>query len=238
MTRTLVVVPTYDEAENLEATVAAVLEAVPDADVLVVDDASPDGTGAIADRLAAADARVSVLHRAAKTGLGRAYLDAFAIGLDRGYEVLVEIDADGSHPAAALPTLLGALDADPAVGLAIGSRWIQGGSVVGWPRHRRALSVAGNWYARTLLRLKVRDVTAGYRAYRAAVLAEIDEGVASRGYAFQIDMTVRAVDAGWAVVEVPIVFRERTAGHSKMTTGIVVEAMLRVTGWGVRRLSG
>lgn len=235
--RVLVITPTYDEAGSIEATVAAVLETVPEAHVLVVDDASPDGTGEIADRLAAADSRVTVLHRAGKEGLGRAYVAGFDVGLARGYEVLVEMDADGSHPAGALPSLLEALASDPAAGLAIGSRYVPGGGLADWAAGRRLLSRAGNAYARFLLRLRVRDVTAGYRAYRAEVLRgmplhEID----SRGYCFQIDMTLRTLDAGWGVVERPIEFRERTAGHSKMSRAIVVEAMLRVTVWGVTRL--
>lgn len=234
--RVLVVTPTYDEAGSIAATVAAVLAATPEAHVLVVDDASPDGTGEIADRLAAADPRITVLHRAGKEGLGRAYVAGFDVALARGYDVIVEMDADGSHPASALPSLLAALAADPTTGLAIGSRYVPGGGLADWAAGRRLLSRAGNAYARALLRLRVRDVTAGYRAYRAEVLRgmplhEID----SRGYCFQIDMTLRTLDAGWSVVERPIEFRERTAGRSKMSRAIVVEAMLRVTVWGVGR---
>jgi len=234
--RVLVVTPTYNEADNLEATVSALLAVEPRVDVLVVDDASPDGTGALADRLAAAEPRVSVLHRAAKDGLGRAYVAGFDVALARGYDVVVEFDADGSHPAGALPALLDALAADPTVGLAIGSRYVPGGGLADWAVGRRLLSRAGNAYARAMLGLRVRDVTAGYRAYRAEVLRgmplhEID----SRGYCFQIDMTLRTLDAGWGVAERPIEFRERTAGRSKMSRAIVVEAMLRVTAWGIRR---
>ena len=234
--RVLVITPTYDEAGSLAATVAAVFAAAPEADLLVVDDASPDGTGAIADALAAADPRVDVLHRPGKAGLGRAYVAGFRLALDRGYDVVVELDADGSHPAAALPGLLAALAAEPAVGLAIGSRWVPGGSVVDWPLGRRILSRAGNAYARVMLRLGVRDVTAGYRAYRADVLRglPLDE-IDSRGYCFQIDMTLRTADAGWAITERPIEFRERTSGVSKMSRGIVLEAMARVTLWGLSR---
>ena len=236
--RVLVVTPTYDEAGSIERTVADILDAAPSVHVLVVDDASPDGTGAIADRLAAADDRVSVLHRRAKDGLGRAYVAGFDLALERGYDVVVEMDADGSHPASALPSLLAALD-DPAGGLAIGSRYVPGGGLTDWAAGRRLLSRAGNAYARVMLRLPIRDVTAGYRAYRADVLRgmplhEID----SRGYCFQIDMTLRTVDAGWGIVERPIEFRERTAGRSKMSRAIVVEAMLRVTAWGLARLVG
>jgi len=232
-----VVIPTYDERESLPATVAALFTAAPDVDLLVVDDASPDGTGPLADALAAADPRVSVLHRAGKEGLGRAYRDGFAWALERDYPVVVEMDADGSHPASALPAMLDALAADPGVGVVIGSRWVEGGSVVDWPAYRRLLSVGGNAYARLALRIPVRDITAGYRAYRAEVLAELaHEEIDSRGYCFQVDMTVRTWDAGWDIAEVPIAFRERVAGVSKMSASIVVEAMLRVTGWGLRRI--
>jgi glycosyltransferase involved in cell wall biosynthesis len=232
--RVLVVTPTYDEAGTLTTTLAAIASAAPAVDVLVVDDASPDGTGEIADRLAAADPRVTVLHRPRKDGLGRAYVAGFRLGLDRGYDVIVEMDADGSHPAAALPGLLAALAADPALGLAIGSRWVPGGSVADWAASRRTLSRAGNAYARAMLRLGVRDVTAGYRAYRAEVLRDLPlDEIDSRGYCFQIDMTLRTVDAGWGIIELPIEFRERTAGRSKMSRAIVAEAMWRVTVWGL-----
>ncbi|GHF15286.1 polyprenol monophosphomannose synthase [Pseudolysinimonas yzui] len=235
--RILVVTPTYNEAGSLADTVAAILSATPEAHVLVVDDASPDGTGAIADGLAAAEPRVSVLHRAGKQGLGRAYVAGFRVALDRGYDVIVEMDADGSHPASALPALVAALADDPAVGLAIGSRYVPGGGLADWAAGRRLLSRAGNAYARFMLRLGVRDVTAGYRAYRAEVLRglPLDE-IDSRGYCFQIDMTLRTLDAGWRIVERPIEFRERTAGRSKMSKAIVAEAMLRVTVWSFARL--
>ncbi len=234
--RVLVVTPTYDEADNLETTVAALRRAAPTADILVVDDASPDGTGEIADRLAASDPGLHVMHRTAKDGLGRAYLAGFAWALERGYDVVVEFDADGSHPADALPAMLDAL-ADPATGLVIGSRWVPGGRLVDWPAYRRRLSKAANGYARVMLRLPVRDVTAGYRAYRAEVLDQIAHQVVdSRGYCFQIDLTIRTADAGWRIREVPITFTERRAGASKMTGGVVVEAMWRVTVWGLTRL--
>lgn len=233
--RVLVVTPTFDEAENLEPTVAALRSAAPDADILVVDDASPDGTGEIADRIAASDAAVHVLHRTAKDGLGRAYLAGFAWALERGYAVVVEFDADGSHPADALPAMLDELTT-AGTGLVIGSRWVDGGRLVDWPAYRRRLSKAANAYARVMLRLPVRDVTAGYRAYRAEVLEQIaHEVVDSRGYCFQIDLTIRTADAGWGIREVPITFTERRAGVSKMSGGVVVEAMWRVTAWGVAR---
>ena len=235
--RVLVVTPTYDEAGSLAATVAAALAAAPQADLLVVDDASPDGTGVIADGLAAADPRVTVLHRPGKEGLGRAYVAGFRLALDRGYDVIVEMDADGSHPASALPALLAALADDADAGLAIGSRYVPGGGLADWAAGRRLLSRAGNAYARFMLRVPVRDVTAGYRAYRAEVLRALPlDRIDSRGYCFQIDMTLRTLDAGWRIAERPIEFRERTAGVSKMSTGVVVEAMLRVTAWGFSRL--
>lgn len=234
--RVLVVTPTYDEAENIAATVAALTEHAPHADILIVDDASPDGTGDIADRIAASDARVHVLHRSAKDGLGRAYLAGFAWALARGYDTIVEFDADGSHPASELPAMLALLAADPEVGLVIGSRWVPGGRLVDWPAYRRRLSRAANAYARFMLGLPVRDITAGYRVYRAAVLDEIAHHVIdSRGYCFQIDLTIRTADAGWTIREHPITFVERRAGSSKMTGAVVVEAMSRVTAWGILR---
>jgi dolichol-phosphate mannosyltransferase len=240
--RTVVVMPTYNEAESIARTIATLLETVPAASVLVVDDASPDGTGAIVDRLAADDERVTILHRAAREGLGHAYIAGFRYALadaptglglaDSG--AIVEMDADGSHPASALPAILAALDTHDLV---IGSRWTAGGSVANWPRHREWLSRAANTYARIALRIPVRDSTAGYRAFRAATLRRIDlSRVDSRGYCFQIDMTLRVIDAGLSVGEVPIVFTDRVAGRSKMSGSIVVEAMARVTGWAIQRL--
>ena len=234
--RVLVVTPTYNEIESLATMVASVRSAVPDADILVVDDASPDGTGALADRLARSDARVHVLHRLAKDGLGRAYLAGFAWAAEQGYDVVVEMDADGSHPADALPAMLATLRSDPHIGLVIGSRWIPGGSVVDWPLRRRLLSVAANRYARIALAIPVHDITAGYRAYRREVVDALDSAqIDSRGYCFQIDLTIRTFDAGWGIREVPITFRERIAGVSKMSGGIVTEAMRRVTWWGLTR---
>ncbi len=231
---TLVVVPTYDEAESLPRLLERLRTCVPDVDVLVVDDASPDGTGRIADEHALRDRAVHVLHRAGKDGLGAAYRAGFAWGLDRGYDVLVEMDADGSHLPEDLPSLLTALDdAD----LVIGSRWVRGGSVVNWPWHRRLISRGGTLYARLALALPVHDATAGFRAFRAATLRSIDlEGVASQGYCFQIDMTRRVHAAGLRVVEVPVTFVERELGHSKMSAAIVREALWRVTAWGLVRL--
>lgn len=235
MSRTLVVIPTYQEAENVGVVVPAVRRH--DVDVLVVDDASPDGTGAIADRIAEQDPRVHVLHRTDKDGLGAAYRAGFAWGLERGYDVFVEMDADGSHLPSELPRLLGqsAAGAD----LVIGSRWVPGGAVVNWPATRRLISRGGTWYARLMLGVPTRDTTAGYRAFRRETLAAVDlDAVASRGYCFQIDMTRRVHALGFSIVEVPITFVERERGESKMSRDIVLEALWRVTRWGLERLRG
>lgn len=232
--RTLVIIPTFNERESIEHILPRVLGT--GVDVLVVDDASPDGTGEFVAGLAESEPRLSLLPRTAKDGIGPAYLAGFEWGLARGYEVLVELDADGSHPPEVIPSLVAELD-DPAVGGAIGSRWVPGGDVVGWPLHRRLISRGGSWYARRMLGLSVRDVTAGFRAYRAAVLRDVHlEDVESHGYCFQIDMTRRIAGAGYRLVEVPIVFRDREFGDSKMSGAIVLEAMLKVTAWGLARL--
>jgi dolichol-phosphate mannosyltransferase len=234
--RAVVIIPTFDEIENLENAVAAVFAAAPDVDILVVDDDSPDGTGALADRLAAADDRISVLHRTQRAGLGQAYIGGFGVALAAGHEVLVEFDCDGSHPASSLPEMLARLDAEPELGLVIGSRWTKGGRVVDWPLSRRILSEGANLYARIALRITVRDSTGGYRAYRAETLRAIAlDDIQSHGYCFQIDMTLRTLDAGFGIAEVPITFRDRLLGQSKMSSAIVVEAMLRVTQWGFGR---
>ena len=229
----LVVVPTYDERLNLESIVCRLRAAVPEADVLVVDDDSPDGTGELADRLAAHDTRVHVLHRLGKQGLGAAYLAGFGWGLVRGFRVLVEMDADGSHQPEQLPSLLAALvDAD----LVIGSRWVRGGSVVNWPRSRQLLSRGGNTYVRLMLGLGLRDATGGFRAFRRETLDRLDiDHVASQGYCFQVDLARRAVAQGLRVREVPIEFVERERGESKMSGAIVREALWRVTLWGLTR---
>lgn len=241
--RVLVVVPTYDEALTLPGTLARLRAAVPDADVLVVDDASPDGTGDLADAAAAADPGVHVLHRAGKEGLGAAYVAGFGWGLAAGYDVLVEMDADGSHRPEQLPSLLAALGPVGAAAgerggadLVIGSRWVPGGRVENWPRRRELLSRAGNAYVRLALGLRLGDATAGFRAYRAAALRAVDlASVESHGYCFQVDMAWRVARGGGRVVEVPITFVERTAGRSKMSRAIVTEALWKVTAWGVRR---
>ncbi len=230
--RVLVIVPTYDELENLEQITRRLLQAVPAVHLLVVDDNSPDGTGALAERLAAADPRVQVLHRTGKAGLGAAYIAGFAWARERGYDVCVEMDADGSHAPEQLPRLLAALEhAD----LVLGSRWVPGGEVVNWPRSRELLSRGGNAYTRAVLGLPLRDATGGYRAYRRQVLDALPlDGVASQGYCFQVDLAWRAWRAGYDVVEVPITFVERERGESKMSRAIVVEALWRVTWWGLR----
>jgi len=231
MAQTLVIIPTYNERDNLGPIVGRVRLAVPDADVLVVDDSSPDGTGALADQLAGSDRQVHVLHRTSKDGLGAAYLEAFTWALSRGYDRLVQLDADGSHLPEQLPGLLAAAESADVV---MGSRWIPGGEVRNWPRYRRFLSRGGSTYSRVLLRLKERDVTGGYRVYTAHALERMKlSSVESLGYCFQIDMLLHAVRAGLRVVEVPITFVERTRGSSKMSGGIVIEAMARVTIWGL-----
>lgn len=233
----LVCVPTYDERDTLPGTVARLRAAVPEADVLVLDDASPDGTGEVADRLAAQDAQVHVVHRPGKAGLGAAYVAGFRWGLDRGYAVLVEMDADGSHQPEELPRLLAALRGADVV---LGSRWVPGGQVRNWPRSRLLLSRGGNAYARLALGIPLTDSTGGFRAYRAEVLRTLPLGeVASQGYCFQVDLAWQAMRAGFRVVEVPITFVERSVGYSKMSRAIVLEALWRVTRWGLTaRLPG
>lgn len=227
----LVVIPTYNERESLPAIVARVRASVPEAHVLIADDNSPDGTGAIADGIAESDDSIKVMHREGKAGLGAAYLAGFAWALDHGYQVVVEMDADGSHQPEQLPALLAALrDAD----LVLGSRWVDGGGVMNWPRSRELLSRGGNRYTRLMLGIPLHDATGGYRAFRASTLRRLDlDEVASQGYCFQVDLAWRAVQRGMRVVEVPILFVERTAGSSKMSQRIVAEALWRVTVWGV-----
>ncbi|WP_395692099.1 polyprenol monophosphomannose synthase [Nocardioides sp.] len=226
------VIPTYNEAVNLAWIVGRLRAAQPDLDVLVVDDGSPDGTGAVADELAAADPAVSVLHRTRKEGLGAAYLHGFRVALAAGYDVVGEMDADGSHQPEQLGRLLAALrDAD----LVIGSRWVPGGSVVNWPVRRELLSRGGNLYVRMLLGISVRDATAGYRLFRRTTLEKIDlDSVHSTGYVFQTDMVARTLAAGLTVREVPIEFVERVRGDSKMSGAVASESLRRITAWGMR----
>ena len=230
--RVLVVIPTYNEAENLERIVDRLHGSVPDAHVLVVDDNSPDGTGELADKMAAREAWVHVLHRPGKSGIGPAYVAGFGWGREHGYDVLVEMDADGSHPPEQLPRLLAALaDAD----LVLGSRYVPGGEVTDWPWHRLLLSRAGNLYARLALRLPLQDATGGYRAARGELVDRLPfDEVSSQGYCFQVDWAWRAWRAGARVREVPITFSERALGRSKMDRSIVTEALARVTVWGLQ----
>jgi dolichol-phosphate mannosyltransferase len=229
--RVAVIIPTYNERDNLEPIVTRVRTSVPEADILVVDDNSPDGTGEIADKLAARDSHVHVEHREGKSGLGTAYIAGFRWGLERGYGVLVEQDADGSHDPADLPRMLDALqDAD----LVIGSRYVPGGTTVNWPKSREMLSRGANIYTRIMLGIEVFDATAGYRAYRAETLRAIGlDEVESQGYCFQIDLTLRTAQEGFRIREVPITFTERARGASKMSRAIVAEALWRVAQWGV-----
>ncbi len=232
--RTLVVIPTYNERDNLAEITARVLRSTTGVDVLVVDDNSPDGTGALASALASGHDRINVLHRAGKEGLGAAYRAGFDWGLERGYERLVEMDADGSHQPEQLALLLTALDDADVV---LGSRWVRGGSVVNWPFRRMMLSQAGSLYARVALGLPIRDITGGFRAFTADALREIGyQDVLSQGYCFQIDMLWKAYTAGLRISEVPITFVERVHGESKMSSGIVNEAIVRVTLWGLRAM--
>lgn len=229
--RVCVCIPTYNEAENIESIVRRTRAALSEAQIVVLDDASPDGTGAIADSLAAADPRVAVVHRTAKNGLGAAYLDGFRWALDRGFDVVVEMDADGSHAPEELPRLLAALAHADVV---LGSRWVPGGAVRNWPASRMLLSRGGNAYVRLALGVPLRDATGGFRAYRSEVLRKLSlDDVASQGYCFQVDLVLRALRSGFSVVEVPITFVERERGASKMDRRIIGEALWRVTGWAV-----
>jgi len=223
-----VVLPTYDEADNLGPISTAILDALPAATLLVVDDGSPDGTGDLADHLAAEDARIRVRHRAAKEGLGRAYLDGFGVALESGAQIVIQIDADFSHDPAVLPRLIAPLTAGTA-DLVIGSRYVDGGAIVDWGMGRRFISRAGSLFARTILRVPPHDLTGGFKAWRATTLGSIPfSGIHAGGYVFQIEMTYRASRLGARIVETPITFRDRRVGQSKMSRRIVVEALLVV----------
>ncbi|MCD5422355.1 polyprenol monophosphomannose synthase [Rhodococcus pyridinivorans] len=231
--RALVIIPTYNERENLGRIITRLHAALPHTHVLVVDDGSPDGTGDLADDLAAADERIAVLHRTEKNGLGAAYIAGFRWGLEHGYTVLVEMDADGSHAPEQLHLLLEKVDA--GADLVLGSRYVPGGTVVNWPWHREVLSRGGNIYSRLALGVSIQDITGGYRAYRREVLEKLDlDAIASHGYCFQVDLAWRTLQAGFTVAEVPITFTEREIGESKMNGNIVQEALVRVTVWGLR----
>jgi dolichol-phosphate mannosyltransferase len=229
--RVLTIIPTFNEIESLPLTLGRLREAVPASDVLIVDDNSPDGTGDLADGAAAEDPQVFVLHRKGKEGLGAAYIAGFRWGLERDYDLLVEMDADGSHRPEQLQSLLDAVD---GADLVIGSRWVPGGSVVNWPARRKLLSRAGSTYSRLMLGLSVRDITAGFRAFRRETLEKLDlSSVESVGYGFQVDMTFRVARLGLKITEVPITFVERELGASKMSGNIVFEAIANVTRWGL-----
>ncbi|NKX49660.1 polyprenol monophosphomannose synthase [Arthrobacter deserti] len=239
--RVVTIIPTYNEIQSLPLTLSRLRQAVPGTDVLVVDDNSPDGTGELADRLAAEDPAIHVLPRRGKEGLGPAYVAGFKWGLDNGYDVLVEMDADGSHQPEELPRLLGALR--QGADMVKGSRWVAGGKVVNWPVHRKLLSRGGSLYSRILLGVRVRDITGGFNASHAGTLRRIDlDTVESVGYCFQVDLTWKTLKRGLTVQEVPITFVEREYGQSKMSGTIVLESILLVTKWGLsarwRRLAG
>ena len=234
MNPALVIIPTYNERENVEPIVRAVLAAESRVDVLIVDDNSPDGTGQLADQLASSQPRVQVLHRAKKQGLGRAYLHAFSWGLEKGYTHLIEMDADFSHDPQFLPHLLDA--AERGADLVLGSRYVEGGGTRNWGAGRKLISRGGSLYARTILGVKVRDLTGGFKCFDRKVLEGIDlAGVQSTGYAFQIELTYRALKRGFRVIEIPIVFEDRRVGHSKMSRKIFLEALTMV--WKLRLTS-
>jgi dolichol-phosphate mannosyltransferase len=227
-----VIIPTYNEAENIRLIAERVRRAVPSVDILVADDNSPDGTGLIADELAAADDHIFVLHRPGKDGLGAAYVAGFAWAKDKGYDVVVEMDADGSHAPEELSTILDTLHTNDVV---MGTRYVPGGAVHNWPLHRLVLSRGGNLYIRMALGMPFKDATGGYRAYKMAVLDKIDvASVASQGYSFQVELAWRAYRNGFRIAEVPITFTERERGDSKMSSNVFREQLLRVTVWGVQ----
>ncbi|MBQ0928719.1 polyprenol monophosphomannose synthase [Saccharopolyspora endophytica] len=238
--KVLVVIPTYDERENLEPIVRRLFDALPAANVLVVDDGSPDGTGELADRLAASDDRLHVMHRTEKAGLGAAYVAGFEWALARDYTAIMEMDADGSHAPEDLPRLVGMLgDSGTGADVVLGSRYVTGGRTVNWPWYREFLSRGANVYSKLALGVPINDITSGYRVYRREVLETVQlHNIASQGYCFQVDLAWRSVEAGFTVVEVPITFVERELGASKMDAEVVREALLRVTKWGLRRRGG
>lgn len=231
----LVVIPTFNERDNLPSILWRLHEALPQAHALVVDDNSPDGTGDVAEGLAAEHERIHVLHRTGKSGLGVAYVAGFEWALQRGYQFIVEMDADGSHNPLDLPGMFDQLTGSGA-DVVIGSRYVTGGQVMDWSWYRQWLSRSANLYSKLALGIGINDVTAGFRVYRSKVLATLDlRAVASQGYCFQVDLTWRSVAAGFTVVEVPITFTEREIGESKMSGEVVREALVRITSWGLRR---
>lgn len=234
--KVLICIPTYNERESLPVILDRTRAAVPHVDVLVIDDNSPDGTGDYADERAAGDSQIHVLHRTTKDGLGRAYLAGFQWAIDEGYTHVCEMDADGSHRPEHLPELLTRADEPDKPDLVIGSRWVDGGEVVNWPKHREVLSRAGNLYIKLWLDLPAKDATAGFRVFRTDTLAKLDfSTIESKGYFFQVDMTLKMRDLGAIIVEVPISFVEREIGDSKMSGNIIQEAFVRATKLGVER---
>lgn len=230
----LVVLPTYQEAENIRDVLTLIRAAVPEASVLVVDDGSPDGTADLAAAVADELGQIDVLRRSEKSGLGPAYRAGFAWGIERGHDILIEMDADGQHDPAVLPQLIAAVD-ETGTDLAIGSRYVPGGAVPGWPANRRMLSKWGNRYISLMLNLPVRDATAGFRAYRTTIIEKVGlDRVRADGYGFQIEMVYEVAKAGGRITEIPITFRDRVLGVSKMSPNIVLEALWLVTRWGVR----
>ena len=227
------IVPTYNELESLPVIVAGIRDAEPEVHILIADDNSPDGTGEVADHLSSSDSSIHVLHRSAKAGLGAAYLDAFSWARTHGYDVVVEMDADGSHRPVDLTKILDALSDNDVV---LGSRWVKQGKVINWAKSREVLSRGGNLYTRMWLGIPIKDATGGFRAYRMSALNQMDiELVESQGYCFQVDMAWRALKADLRVTEVPITFVERELGESKMDSSIVKEALWRVTQWGIEK---
>ncbi len=234
--RVLVIIPTYNESENIGPITSRIRAAVPDADILIADDNSPDGTGALADELANADPHIHVLHRTGKEGLGAAYIAGFRWGLEAGYDVLIEHDADGSHQPEYLPAMLDRLRTADVVK---GSRYIKGGATEGWPLHRELLSRGGNLWTRAWLGIPVKDATGGLAAWRATTLRGLDlDAVEAAGYGFQVDLIWRAIRSGFTAAEIPITFVERELGDSKMSGAIVAEAMLLTTRWGIAYRTG
>jgi len=231
----LVIIPTYNEKDNISIICSRLREAVSYADILIVDDNSPDGTGQLADSMADKDRHIHVMHRTAKNGLGAAYMAGFAWGLKHGYEALVEMDADGSHQPEQLPRLLARLESADMVK---GSRYVPGGSIVNWPKSREWISRGGSWWTRLMIGVPVADVTGGFNAFRAETLSIIMDKISSVGYNFQVDLTWQVISHGMTVAEVPITFVERVRGQSKMSGSIVVEAMVKTTAWGIRYRSG
>lgn len=237
--KAVVCIPTYNEIESLQAVVERTRRAAPYVDILIIDDASPDGTGQLADSLAEKDDQVFVMHRSAKNGLGRAYLDGFTWALERAYTHVCEMDADGSHQPEQLPLLIDRANKADEPDVVIGSRWTERGEVRNWPVYREVLSRGGNLYIKAWLDLPVKDATAGFRVYRTDILRKLDfDSVESKGYFFQVDMTIKLAELGAKIVEVPIIFVEREAGESKMSGNIIGEAMLRTTKMGLHKRIG